>query len=337
VYIPAPPQPKEVEAKSPTPFTGADHTKLRDFLFECGLVFKNKHRTFTTDETKITYAIQYLDGVAKRHFRRFIETQSNDPKVNDWAVFAQELQTIFGDPDRTKRASRKLLNLKMKDNGRVHDYTVQFKEAADEVGWSNDILQDLYYNGLPDRIQDLWAQHGPPPVFDNLVREAQNYDNRYWQHLAEKKQALATPARTSDPKPPFKPTTSTSNPSSTFQQASQPKSTSASTSSRSTSSAPKSSNAPSKDLTTILGPDGKLKPEEKARRKKLGLCSYRGSNHEQCNLKPSGSSSKDSDKPSTPSKSTSNAASSSKPKGRVAQVVDSGDASDTGDAAATDF
>ena len=326
--MPALPQPKESEAKSPTAFTGSDHTKLRDFLFECRLVFKAKPRTFVTDQTKINYAIQYLDGTAKRHFCRYIEDQSADPIINVWTKFTHELHTIFSDPDCTKRASRKLLNLKMKENGHVHNYTVQFKEAADEVGWSNDILQDL------------WAKNGPPPAFDNLIREAQNFDNRYWQRLDEKKQATAAASHISKVKTPSKSTSSASTSSNT-QQTSQLKSTS-STSSRSNSSTPKSSTTmpKSKDLTSILGMDGKLLPEEKACRKRLGLCSYCGGNHEQCDCKLPGSSSKEStssNKSSTLSKSTSNTASGSTPKGHVAQVVDPAADSPTGEPTASDF
>ena len=169
IYVLAPLQPKEGDAKSPTTFSGADHTKLPDFLFECSLVFMAKPHTFPTDPQKINYAIQYLDGTAKHHFHWYVEVQSTDPRVNDWTAFTHKLRTIFSDPDHAKRALQKLLNLRMKDNGHVHNYTVQFKEAADEVGWSNNILQDLFYNGLPDRIQDLWAQSGPPPDFNDLV------------------------------------------------------------------------------------------------------------------------------------------------------------------------
>ena len=155
---------------------------------------------------------------------------------------------------------------------------------------------------------------------------------------------MATPACTSDVKTQPKSSTSMSNSSSHSQQTSQLKSSS--TTSRSTSLAPKQSNATPKpkDLTSILGSDGKLLPEEKACCKQLGLCSYCGGNHEQCNLKPSGSSSNTnnssntSSNTSTPSKTTSNTASSSKPKGCITQIVDSAaDTSDTGDSAAMDF
>ena len=40
--IPPPHPLKEGDVKAPTAFTGEDHTKLCDFLFECGLIFDTK-------------------------------------------------------------------------------------------------------------------------------------------------------------------------------------------------------------------------------------------------------------------------------------------------------
>ena len=61
--------PKEGDVKAPTSFSGEDHTKLHDFLFECGLIFDTKPHTFATEKSRVLYAIQHLDGMAKRHFR----------------------------------------------------------------------------------------------------------------------------------------------------------------------------------------------------------------------------------------------------------------------------
>ena len=57
--------PKEGDVKTPTAFNGEDHTKLRDFLFECGLIFDTKPHTFATEKSRVLYTIQHLDGMAK--------------------------------------------------------------------------------------------------------------------------------------------------------------------------------------------------------------------------------------------------------------------------------
>ena len=112
--------PKEGDVKALTSFSSKDHTKLRDFLFECGLIFDTKPRTFATEKSRVLYTIQHLNGMAKRHFRHYIKAGGTDPKVNQWNIFTTELETVFSDPDWLGRASEKLLGLKMKETSRVH-------------------------------------------------------------------------------------------------------------------------------------------------------------------------------------------------------------------------
>ena len=73
---------KEGDAKAPMAFTGEDHAKLRNFLFECGLIFDLKPYTFATEKACVLYALQHLDSMAKHHFCHYIEAGSTDPKVN---------------------------------------------------------------------------------------------------------------------------------------------------------------------------------------------------------------------------------------------------------------
>jgi len=66
---PPPPPPKEGDAPALVKFSGDKHSKLRDFLFECGLVFDTKPCTYATDWAQVIYVIQHLTGTAKRHFQ----------------------------------------------------------------------------------------------------------------------------------------------------------------------------------------------------------------------------------------------------------------------------
>jgi len=65
---PPPRPPKEGDAQAPVKFLGDKNSKLRDFLFECGLVFDAKPLTYATDWARVIYAIQFLTGTAKQHF-----------------------------------------------------------------------------------------------------------------------------------------------------------------------------------------------------------------------------------------------------------------------------
>ena len=160
---------KEGNAKAPASFSGKDHTKLRDFLFKCELIFDMKPYTFATEKACVLYTVQHLDGMAKQHFRRYIEASGTDPKVTQWTAFTLELNSIFSDPDRAGKASGKLLALHMKETGHIHHFMVLFRELADELGWPNSILHQLYYNSLPNCIKDLWARTDPPTDLKQLI------------------------------------------------------------------------------------------------------------------------------------------------------------------------
>ena len=215
--------------------------------------------------------------MAKQHFHCYIKAGGTDPKVNQWNIFTTELETVFGDPDRLSRVSEKLLGLKMKETSRVHQFTVLFREATDELNWPNTILHWLYYNGLPDHINDLWAKTNPPANFKDLVCEAQCTDNCYWKHIDEKKKSDTKQLHSSEPKSSSKASSSTqtNQKSSASSSSSQPHASTSSSQSKSTSSTPNilKSTSGAKDLSKILGPDGKLLSKEKACCERLGLCS----------------------------------------------------------------
>jgi len=220
----------------------------------------------------------------------------------------------------------------MNENQRVHRYTVAFKEYADELRWADDVLHPLYYRGLPDRIKDLWARSDPPPLFADLVAQAQRADLRYWRRIDEKKK-IQTPGKPSTSEHKASDQKSQSSTPAKSGQSSKPSSSSTPNKTASTSSStprtPTKTNDSYKDLSAVLGPDGKLLPEEKERRKKLGLCLRHGVKDD---CPPPGSDKSNTPKPNK-SASTSNMP---KPKGRTAQAEDASDKSDSEPAASAD-
>jgi len=167
----------------------------------------------------------------------------------------------------------------MNDNQHVHHYTVPFKECVDELWWVDDILHSFYYWGLPDHIKDLWAQTDPPAQYNDLVNKAQKANLQYWHHVDEKRKNPST----------SKPLTSKQRLSDQKSHSGMPvksgqalKSQLSSTPNKSTSTSlsmprtPAKSNDTYKDLSAVLGPDGKLLPAEKEQHKRLSLCLHHG-------------------------------------------------------------
>jgi len=322
--------PKEMDAQAPVKFSGDKTSKLQDFLFECGLVFDAKPLTYATDQACVIYALQHLTGTAKHHFRHDIEQGYQTARVTSWATFARELETIFGDPDRVKRATEKLVSLRINDSQHVHRYTVTFKECTDELRWADDVLHSFYYQGLPDRIKDLWARTDPPALYDTLVEEAQKANLCYWHRVDEKRKNPSTSKpSTSEQRSPDQKSHSgmpaKSGQPSRFPSLSTPNKTTSTLSSTPRTPAKKTDSY--KDLSTVLRPDGKLLPEEKERRKKIGLCLRHGIKDD---CPPPGFDKSNTPKTNKPA-STFN---TPKPKGRAAQAE--AKKSDSEQAASTD-
>jgi len=276
---PPPRPPKEMDAQAPVKFLGDETSKLQDFLFECGLVFDAKPLTYATNRACVIYALQHLTSTAKHHFWRDIKQGYQTARVTLWAAFARELETIFGNPDRVKRATEKLVSLRINDSQHVHHYTVTFKECADELRWADDVLHLFYYRGLPDRIKDLWAQTNPPALYDTLVEEAQKADLCYWHRVDKKRKNPSTSKpSTSEQRSPDQKSYSgmpaKSGQSSRSPSSSTPNKTVSTVSSMPRTLAKKTDSY--KDLSAVLGLDSKLLPEEKERHKKFSLCLCHG-------------------------------------------------------------
>jgi len=224
----------------------------------------------------------------------------------------------------------------MNKNQCVHRYTVAFKEYANELRWADDVLHPLYYWGLPDHIKDLWAQSDPPPLFTDLVAQAQRADLRYWRCVNEKKKIL-TPRKPSTSKQKTSDQKSQpSTPAKSGQPSRSPSSSTPSKTASTLSSTPQTlakTTDSYKDLSAVLGLDGKLLPEEKEHWKKFSLCLHHGVKDDCPPPSSDKSSTPKMDKPASTSHTP-------KPKGQAAQAENTSNKSDSEPAAsanASDF
>lgn len=252
-----------VKARDPDPYDGSDPSKLRAFLSQCKLVFRARPRDFDEDEVKITYAVSWLKGTAQRWYEPNLsldEDELPDFALN-WDDFEEALKTTFGEPDPISTASYKLDNLAMKNHYHITKYIVEFNELAAITGYDERALYSNFYRGLAPRIKDGLAISGKPTTLDELRTKSQALDLRYWERKDEER--YQNPSTSSK-------TASTSS-SSTAPNVNKSQSTSTSTKSRSATPAD-TTKTKAPDLSKILGPDGKLLPAEKERRRKNNLC-----------------------------------------------------------------
>jgi hypothetical protein len=264
-----------VKMRDPDPYDGNDPTKLCSFISQCKLVFRTRPEEYRSDHLRIMYAVSWLKGTAQHWFEPNLALADHQLPAHAqfWDDFENALTATFGEPDPIASATNKLDNLVMKDYHHLNKFNIEFNEYSTITGFSKHDLYTCYYKGLAPCIKDALVFSGRPNTLAALREHAQQLDMRYWECKDEEK-AHASPSKV---------TGSSSSKSSTTSAATTSSSAKTSSASKNPSrlSTPSSSSSLKKpDLTKILGPDGKLLPEEKERRKKNDLCMICGSkNH----------------------------------------------------------
>jgi Retrotransposon gag protein len=135
--------------RKPEPFTGKDAKKLKAFIFQCQLYFRNSD--FDSDSKKVIFVLSYLRDVAQEWFESGISGLTNEPLewFDNWEAFLDELRIIFRPYDKTGTAEHELTNLRMRDSQRASDYLVRFSGLALHCSWGEPALRYRFYEGLP--------------------------------------------------------------------------------------------------------------------------------------------------------------------------------------------
>ena len=247
--------------RDPEPYDGTDPAKLRGFLSQCLLTFQGRPQDFAHDQIKITYAVSWLKGTALRWYE--LNLSLPDDELPDytlyWPAFEEALKAMFGEPDPVNTAVTKLDNLLMKDHHHIARYNVEFNEYSAQTQYNDHALYTRYYKGLAPRLKDALVLSGKPETLAGLRTLTQALDIRYWERKDEDRLKTST-------------TSQSTNSSSSVSTSSKTNSSHSKKQSKSSTSAASSSKPKKPDLSNVLGPDRKLLPEEKERRKKNNLC-----------------------------------------------------------------
>ena len=112
----------------------------------------------------------YLSGVAQDWFEVALQQEDlsyTQPWLFTWHLFVEELQVHFRLLDLVGDAANLINNLRMKPGDKISTYNVEFMQYAAQLNWSDTVLCHRFYQGLPNRLQDLIAnrEHGKPTSF----------------------------------------------------------------------------------------------------------------------------------------------------------------------------
>jgi len=249
---------------------------------------------FSTDEEKINFAMTYLSGVVQDWFEVALQQEDlgyAQPWLLTWYLFMEELRVHFGLSDPVGDAASLIDNLRIKPGDKISTYNVEFMWYTAQLNWGDTVLCHRFYQGLPNRLQDLIAnkEQGKPTSFYAMYQLAITFDNRYWErnrkrdrfHNTEKEAAdshhrkqgrMTQYSTSSQSSAPSRPQLSTTPPQTVPSRSSQKPS-------RRPSSIVKlpSPSTLHVDLSDKLGRDGKLNGNERKRRIDNNLCLYCGS------------------------------------------------------------
>lgn len=279
------PVPKGTDVRHPDKFDGVDRSKLRTYLAQCMLVFRANPRKFDTDTKKVTYACSYLDGLAFDWYENIIDSEIEPDWFHNWSIFRTTLDYHFGEINPSHAAERKIRTLIMKDSESVITYITKFRTYSGRLNWNDSAITAEFRRGLSSRIKDDLAKVDYEDLsFTGLEQLVIKIDSRQQERRMERDLESRTKPADDKAKPRDDRKNNRRNDrNDRHRDSSDPDASRASKpSSGSTRPASDGHNLP-------LDNQGKVREDEKARRKRLGLCDYCGSNQhkiDDCDVKP---------------------------------------------------
>jgi hypothetical protein len=289
IQKPSKPRPK-VQQRVPDIFDGTDPSKMDTFTFQVSMYISCGKDNFPDEEAKVAFALSYLKGVPLDWFQGEVARAFNDNGnfpvwFNNYPKFIAELRRLFGPRDPVGDATNALELLKYKDSTKAARYTIDFNRHAHRTGWNDMALARQYYKGLPDRLKDEIARLGKPADLTSLQDLVATLDQRYWERQSEiSRDKRSTSSNTTSQN---KSTSSDNRNDNRSNNRNDHRSTNNGSKSNNNNnhqqakhkdqkkpqSAASTSNPSNKaNISDMLGPDGKLKPEERQRRMDNNLC-----------------------------------------------------------------
>jgi hypothetical protein len=277
---PSQPQSK-VQQRSPDIFDGTDSGKLDTFVFQCSMFIAARGGDFPDSESRVSFALSYLKGVPldwfQGDFASWMDRSGTPPPwFTSYPIFLQELRRLFGPRDPVADATNALEGLKYKDSTKAARYTIEFNRHAHRTGWNDTALTRQYYKALPDRLKDEISRIGKPADLRTLQDLVSTLDQRYWERQSEisrEKRSTSNPTSTSQQKTASADSRNDHRSGNNNSGGSKPNHQSKNKDQKKTPPANSSgSGNKTNSISDLLGPDGKLKPDERQRRIDNNLC-----------------------------------------------------------------
>jgi len=265
--------PAKVKLREPDPFDGSDPRKLRTFLLQCKLNFRDRKDHFQDDLVKVSYVLSFLKGMALECFEPGLLEDIEPAWLSNFALFVQELESNFGTYNPVGEAESELEALHMQESHQATKYFIKFTQLTARVHWGEAALLRQAYNGLVKRIKNNMVHHDKLTTLAGIIKLVQAIDLRYWECKAEVSQETTTSGSSGHKNENKSSDNTKSDKGKSSSQSKQKSSNQSSGSSQSKGSSlePKKTNP---DLSSKLEKDSKLTQQERQRCLDKNLCLF---------------------------------------------------------------
>src|SRR5882724_2486857 len=250
--------------REPDPFDGSDPCKLCTFILQCKLNFRDRKDAFEDDSDKVNYILSYLKGTALDCFESAVLDPIEPLWLSDFDHFIEELEANFGTYDPIGKAEAELEGLRMHDSHQATKYFIKFQQLAARVQWGDAALRHQAYNGLAKHIKDDMVHHEKLNTLVGLRKLVQAIDARYWERKGELSHETRA-SRFSGNKSEHKSDSNKSDNKSGKGSSNSKQNNNNAGSTQGKGSSSEQKKSPTPDLSSKLGKDRKLTPQEHQR------------------------------------------------------------------------
>jgi hypothetical protein len=177
----------ELKTVHPSRFSGKN-SEFLNFMMQCEVTFEMYPNTYPTDELKVLFIINNLDGNALR-WARDIFGDPVHPLRSNYAAFRQALYDMYDDHSYQIKAEEQLTSLRQTKSASA--YAVEFQTLAAPLNYNDNALCGFFYQGLKPEVKMAIITQGRATNLSSLIVQAIQFDQHQHQLQNDDKQSYA--------------------------------------------------------------------------------------------------------------------------------------------------
>jgi Retrotransposon gag protein/Zinc knuckle len=200
--IPSPqPSPKGLKVATPDAYSG-DLDKAETFLRQLTLYMHAKPGDFTTDDSRILFALSYMKGgTAGPWADRILEQLEAGDSLGDWEGFREHFKEAFADPTPQITARHKMDKIRQGQRP-VEEYVAEFRTLVPRTGFNDAAHVEKFEKGLNSGLVDkIYALPEMPTKLSEWYIWSQKLDRQWRQRETKKKMGTQLLAKPTPPPP----------------------------------------------------------------------------------------------------------------------------------------